>query len=55
MQPNDHEHPIGFLRPGRTDTLTGGLTERELRWGSRSHWRLINLRRWVALVGVDAS
>jgi asparagine synthase (glutamine-hydrolysing) len=55
MQPNDHEHPIGFLSTGRSDTLTSGLTERELRWGSRSHWRLINLRRWVALMGIDAS
>ncbi|MGB3910324.1 MAG: asparagine synthase (glutamine-hydrolyzing) [Pseudolysinimonas sp.] len=54
-QPTDPEHPIGFLRPGRADTLTGGLTEREIRWGRRSHWRLINLRRWIALVGVDAS
>lgn len=54
-QPNDPEHPVGFLRPGRSDTLTGGLTERELRWGRRSHWRLINLRRWVALAGVNAS
>lgn len=53
--PTDPEHPIGFLRSGRTDTLTGGLTERELRWGRRSHWRLINLRRWIALVGIDAS
>lgn len=55
VQPTDPEHPIAFLRPGRSDTLTGGLTERELHWGRRSHWRLINLRRWIALVGVDAS
>ena len=54
-QPNDPEHPIGFLRAGRTDTLTDGLSERELRWGRRSHWRLINLKRWVALAGIDAS
>jgi asparagine synthase (glutamine-hydrolysing) len=54
-QPADPEHPIGFLRPGRDDTVTGGLTERELRWGRKSHWRLINLRRWVALAGIDAS
>lgn len=53
--PNDREHPVGFLRPGRSDTVTGGLSERELRWGRRSHWRLINLRRWVALSGIDAS
>ncbi|WP_166866291.1 asparagine synthase (glutamine-hydrolyzing) [Salinibacterium sp. ZJ70] len=51
----DREHPIGFLRAGRSDTLTGGLREAEIRWGGRSHWRLINLRRWVALNGVDAS
>jgi len=55
LQANDRAHPIGFLRAGRADTLTGGLTEKELRWGSRSHWRLINLRRWVALAGVDAA
>ncbi len=55
MHPNDPEHPIGFLRQGRIDTVTGGLTERELRWGRRAHWRLINLRRWVALAGIDAS
>jgi asparagine synthase (glutamine-hydrolysing) len=54
-QPVDPEHPIGFLRPGRNDSLTGGLTEREIRWGRKSHWRLINLRRWVALYDVDAS
>lgn len=54
-RPTDPEHPIGFLRTGRSDTLAGGLTERDLRWGRRSHWRLINLRRWIALVGVDAS
>jgi asparagine synthase (glutamine-hydrolysing) len=54
-QPTDPEHPIGFLRAGRNDSLTGGLTEREIRWGRKSHWRLINLRRWVALYGVDAS
>lgn len=53
-QPVDPEHPIGFLRPGRDATLTGGLTEREIRWGGRAHWRLINLRRWVTLLGVDA-
>lgn len=54
-QPNDPEHPVGFLRTGRTDTLTGGLTEREIRWGRRSHWRLINLKRWIALTNIDAS
>jgi asparagine synthase (glutamine-hydrolysing) len=51
----DPEHPVGFLRAGRADTVTGGLSESEIRWGGRSHWRLINLRRWVALAGIDAS
>jgi asparagine synthase (glutamine-hydrolysing) len=53
--PTDPEHSIGFLKPGRSDTLNGGLSEREIRWGGRSHWRLINLHRWVALAGVDAA
>lgn len=52
--PVNPEHPIGFLNRGRTNTLTGGLTEKEIRWGGRSHWRLINLHRWIALTGVDA-
>jgi len=52
---NDADHPIPFLAQGRSDTLTGGLTESEIRWTGRSHWRLINLRRWVALAGIDAS
>jgi len=50
----DRDHPIGFLKPGRENTVTGGYTESELNWAGRSHWRLINLRRWVALMGVDA-
>jgi asparagine synthase (glutamine-hydrolysing) len=54
-QPVDPDHPIGFLRGGRDNSVTGGLSEREIRWGRKSHWRLINLRRWVALLGVDAS
>lgn len=53
--PNDREHPIPFLRDGRSPTLTAGLSEEEIRWGHRSHWRLINLKRWVSLTGVDAS
>ncbi len=53
--PIDPAHPIPFLRAGRTATLTGGLSEAEIRWGGRSHWRLINLRRWIALAGIDAS
>ena len=52
--PVDPDHPIGFLRPGRSATLTGGLTERQLRLGRKSHWRLINLRRWVELLQIDA-
>lgn len=51
----DPEHPVGFLTTGRSSTLTAGLSEAELRWAPRSHWRLINLRRWVELVGVDGS
>lgn len=54
-QPVDPEHPIGFLRAGRDNSVTGGLSENELRWGARSHWRLINLHRWIALMGIDAS
>ena len=53
-QPISAEHPIAFLRDG-DGTLTGGLSESENRLGRRSHWRLINLRRWVELEGVDAS
>ena len=53
--PVDPEHPIGFLNPGRADTLSGGFSQAELRWGDEAHWRLINLRRWIALAGVDAS
>lgn len=52
--PADPEGPIGFLRPGRDGTVTGGLSEAEICWGSGSHWRLINLHRWVTLTGVDA-
>lgn len=53
--PNDPDHPVAFLRPGRTNTLTAGLTEAEIRWGGRSHWRLINLRRWISINNIDAS
>lgn len=53
-QPVDPDHPVGFLKPGRANTLTGGLSEAEVRWGENSHWRLINLRRWVALLDIDA-
>lgn len=52
--PVDPEHPIGLLRPGRDDTIAGGYSDAELRWGSGARWRLVNLRRWVALLGVDA-
>lgn len=52
--PADREHPVGLLSDGRDGSMTGGLQESEL-WGSGSHWRLINLRRWVALMGVDAA
>lgn len=51
--PNDPEHPIGFLRPGRSDTLTAGMSEAELQWAPGSHWRLINLKKWLSLYGVD--
>lgn len=54
-QPADPDHPIGFIRAAGDGSLTGGLSEAELRWGSGSHWRLINLRRWVALMGIDAN
>ena len=54
-EPLDQDHPIGMLRQGRTATVTGGFSEAELRWTPSSHWRLINLRRWVSLLGVDAS
>lgn len=53
--PNDPEHRLPFLNVGKSDTLTAGLTEAEIRWGGRSHWRLINLRRWISLAGIDAS
>jgi asparagine synthase (glutamine-hydrolysing) len=54
-EPADADHRIAFLRTPSDGTLTGGLSEAELGWGSGSHWRLINLRRWVALAGIDAS
>jgi asparagine synthase (glutamine-hydrolysing) len=54
-QPADPDHPIGFLKAAHDGSFTGGLSEAELRWGSGSHWRLINLRRWIALTGIDAS
>lgn len=54
-QAADPDFPIGFLKRGRDDSVTGGIPESELQWGSGAHWRLINLRRWVALTGVDAS
>ena len=53
--PLDPEHPIGFLREGRIATLDGGYSEAELRWGGGAHWRLINLRRWVALADIDSA
>lgn len=53
--PADPDHRIGFLKSGPSDTLTSGLTEKQIRWGPRSHWRLINLRRWVTLFDIDAS
>jgi len=53
-EPTDPDHPIGFLRRGATDSVTGGLSERHIRWGRKSHWRLINLRRWVTLGEIDA-
>lgn len=47
---------IGFLR---TDVWKGAardiLSEDELALGAGSHWRLLNLRRWVELLGIDAS
>lgn len=52
-QKADDSAPIGFLRDIGDGSLTGGLSEAELRWGSGAHWRLINLRRWVALMGID--
>jgi asparagine synthase (glutamine-hydrolysing) len=54
-EPVDPEHPIGMLRQGRIATVTGGFSESELRWAPSSHWRLINLRRWSSLLGIDAS
>lgn len=53
--PTDQEHPVAFLRAGRDGSVTGGLSESEIAWGSGSHWRLINLQRWVKLMGIDAS
>ncbi len=53
-QPADADHTIAFLDRG-DGSLTGGLSESDLQWGSGSHWRLINLRRWVALLGIDAN
>lgn len=52
--PNDPERPVGFLRQGRSDTLTTGLSEAELQLAPGSHWRLINLKKWLSVYGVDA-
>ncbi len=52
--PNEPEHPVGFLREGRSDSLTTGLSEAELLWGSGAHWRLINPKKWISVYGVDA-
>lgn len=53
--PVDREHPVGLLSPGRDDTVAGGYSPSELQWGTHALWRLINLRRWVALFGIDGS
>lgn len=50
----DLEHPVGFLRPGRDNTVVGGYSLGELGWGPDGYWRLINLRRWITLFDVDA-
>lgn len=47
--------PVPFLRDGRDASVTGGYLDAELGWGPDSRWRLINLRRWLTLMGVDAS
>lgn len=54
-RPADPEHPIGFLTAAGDGSITAGLSEAQLLWGSGAHWRLINLHRWVALEGIDAS
>lgn len=51
----DPAHPVGFLHRGRAETLTGGLSEAEIGWGRHAHWRLINLRRWITLMNIDAT
>lgn len=51
----DADHPIAFLRGADPNLIAGGLSESELGLGAGSHWRLINLRRWVSLYDVDAS
>lgn len=53
--PIDENHPIGFLSNAKSNTIARGLTERQIRWGRKSHWRLINLHRWVSLFDIDAS
>jgi len=54
-QPSDPDHPIGFLKVTESHTLSSGLSESQLHWGPGSHWRLVNLRRWVSLMDIDAS
>lgn len=53
--PVDMEHPIGLLSQGLDGTVAGGYSQAELRWGSGGPWRLVNLRRWVSLMGIDAT
>jgi asparagine synthase (glutamine-hydrolysing) len=54
-QRTDGNHPIAFLGNGVDSSLTGGVSETEARMGPGSQWRLINLRRWVALMGIDGN
>lgn len=47
---------VGFMLSGAAGS--SGLefkSENELGLGAGSHWRLLNLRRWVSLLGIDAS
>lgn len=52
--PLDDDHPIGFLLNPAGRTVSGGLPAAHVGLGPGGLWRLINLRRWVALLGVDA-
>lgn len=52
----DSEATIAFLRRGeRERELIASSPEEALGLGPRAHWRLVNLQRWVSILGIDAN